>query len=500
MQAIENQATAAPSSLDEVPADAVAVVAAYAGFFDRAKLAVCGKLMSQACAKVTSELLIVQNFVAGDSNTREVFIGDDSNWRRCADPPNNFWSVDQTVCIDGRACVVSDENGARGARLAAQVSIYDPKRDEWCSEGGVKELEDSKWYGCCAFEGNLVFVGGHTSHAYRPSEQNYFSTVLAVDPKTLAAEPMVSLPFPRYGAICGVADGKLFVLGGSVANYSSKEPQEEQIAHESKVLVLERRDGQEDAWAEFVELPPELRKGHSLTPDLRPHARNCLETNVCFREHRIYVIGNDKDYTVRVLDVRTKVWSTVDDTTLKAHWRRPRGPQYGFPEDLDQYDPEPTVHDETTIRLLDTEDRVGGPTLRTGGKRPASFPVISYRGDFAVFETAGDEDYAYQASPDEWEDMDTPAIYVLTGGNTWIPTGGRLGCTASRELYKSRGELFPDVYHVAAPPAWLQEMPVCLTQPWYSTWTDGAYEGTDYGRYASRMSHIESGRFCVVKA
>ena len=104
MQAIENQATAAPSSLDEVPADAVAVVAAYAGFFDRAKLAVCGKLMSQACAKVTSELLIVQNFVAGDSNTREVFIGDDSNWRRCADPPNNFWSVDQTVCIDGRAC------------------------------------------------------------------------------------------------------------------------------------------------------------------------------------------------------------------------------------------------------------------------------------------------------------------------------------------------------------------------------------------------------------
>ena len=56
------------------------------------------------------------------------------------------------------------------------------------------------------------------------------------------------------------------------------------------------------------------------------------------------------------------------------------------------------------------------------------------------------------------------------------------------------------IYDAAAPPAWLQQMPVCLTQPWYSTWTDGAYEGTDYGRYASRMSHIESGRFCVVKA
>ena len=157
------------------------------------------------------------------------------------------------------------------------------------------------------------------------------------------------------------------------------------------------------------------------------------------------------------------------------------------------------LHDETTIRLLDTEDRAGGPPLRTG-KGPASFPVISYRGDFAVFETACDDDYARQASPDEWEDMDTPAIYVLTGGNTWIPTGGRLGCTASRELYKSRGELFPDVYDAAAPPAWLQEMPVCLTQPWYSTWTSGAYDDTDYGRYANRMNTMESGRFCVVKA
>ena len=59
MQAIENQAApAAPSSLDEVPADAVAVVAAYAGFFDRAKLAVCGKLMSQACATVKSDVLM----------------------------------------------------------------------------------------------------------------------------------------------------------------------------------------------------------------------------------------------------------------------------------------------------------------------------------------------------------------------------------------------------------------------------------------------------------
>ena len=37
---------AAPATLDQVPADAVAVVAAFADFFDRAKLAVCGKIIS----------------------------------------------------------------------------------------------------------------------------------------------------------------------------------------------------------------------------------------------------------------------------------------------------------------------------------------------------------------------------------------------------------------------------------------------------------------------
>ena len=68
----------------------------------------------------------------------------------------------------------------------------------------------------------------------------------------------------------------------------------------------------------------------------------------------------------------------------------------------------------------------------------------------------------------EEEDMDRPGIYVLTGGNTWIQTGGRLGCTASRE---DQYDLFPEDVEVAAPPAWLQNMPVRLTRPWYSTWS-----------------------------
>ena len=37
----------------------VKIIAAHAGFFDRAKLTVCNKQLSQACAKVTSDVLVV---------------------------------------------------------------------------------------------------------------------------------------------------------------------------------------------------------------------------------------------------------------------------------------------------------------------------------------------------------------------------------------------------------------------------------------------------------
>ena len=481
----ESKTQAAPASLAEVPADAVAVVAAYAGFFDRAKLAVCSKHLSKACATVKSELLIVAK-----AHRREVYIADDSQWRRCADPPNQFWGSEHAMCIeDGKLCMVSDEFEKLGPHSCAihkaQVYLYDTRRNTWLSKGKVQEVQDIKDYGCCAFEGNIVFVGGHKDGAYRPGEHNRFSRVVAVDPKTLVAEPMVSLPFPRSSAICGVADGKLFVLGGYVSNEYSKEPQEEQKAHEKYVLVLERRDGQEDAWAEFVELPPALsQQGRWVGPNFK--------TNVSFQDDRIFFIGSKGDWLVRFLDVRTKVWTTVEDTTVKAHWRRPRSSEYGFPEDLE--DEDEWLEGGMMIRFVSAADRAGAPHSRKWGKGPAKSPVISYRGDFAVVLDDSDEE-------GEEEDMDRPGIYVLTGGNTWIQTGGRLGCSASRE---DQYDLFPEDVEVAAPPAWLQNMPVRLTRPWYSTWsTDRSVADADadeYQRYLNKMSHIAPGRFCVVTA
>ena len=488
MQGENAMTQAAPATLDQVPADAVAVVAAFADFFDRAKLAVCSKHLSRACATVKSELLIV-----GKPYRDEFYIADDSQWRRCADPPSRFWNNNHSVSIDGRYCMVSDEREKTGPHTCrhhyAAVYLYDPRRNEWSSQGTVKELKDSRYYGCCAFDGSLVFVSGEDEDGDKPFGQrrSMVPRVLKVDPETLASEPMVSLPLPRNYAVCGVADGKLFVLGGYCKTYGYREePDPLFMEEEATVRVLVQQDGQEDVWSAFAELPPALRPAK--------YVQNPFRTNVSFRGHRIFVIGNNKDYTVRVLDVRTKVWSIVEDTTLKAHWRRPRSSEYGFPEDLE--DEDEWLEGGMMIEFLSTADRPGNPHCRNPFKGPASMPVICYRGDFAVIDDGGDADEGA-----EEEDMDRPGIYVLTSGNTWIQTGGRLGCSASRE---DQYDLFPEDVEVAAPPAWLQNMPVRLTRPWYSTWsTDRSVadaDADDYQRYANKLSHICPGRFCVVTA
>ena len=45
--------------MDRLPPEMVKIIAAHAGFFDRAKLSVCNKQLSQACATVKSDVLVV---------------------------------------------------------------------------------------------------------------------------------------------------------------------------------------------------------------------------------------------------------------------------------------------------------------------------------------------------------------------------------------------------------------------------------------------------------
>ena len=68
--------------MDRLPAEMVKIIAAHAGFFDRAKIAVCSKQLSQACATVKSDVLVII-----EKGHAETYAGDGALWRRCADAP-----------------------------------------------------------------------------------------------------------------------------------------------------------------------------------------------------------------------------------------------------------------------------------------------------------------------------------------------------------------------------------------------------------------------------
>ena len=70
--------------MDRLPAEMVKIIAAHAGFFDRAKIAVCSKLLSQACATVKSDVLVIIQM-----GSAETYAGDGALWRRCADAPSS---------------------------------------------------------------------------------------------------------------------------------------------------------------------------------------------------------------------------------------------------------------------------------------------------------------------------------------------------------------------------------------------------------------------------
>ena len=242
------------------------------------------------------------------------------------------------------------------------------------------------------------------------------------------------------------------------------------------VRVLEQRDGQEDVWSAFATLPPALcRQGGNGAP--------FCQQNTVFRDHRIFVIGtfygdDDDDWDVRILDIRTKTWSTLE-TTIKAHWR------------VKQELPSSWYHQEQ--ECLGTEDVAGGPMTRSG---PGSMHAIDYRGDIAVFDDGSDDE----------EDLDQPGIHVLTG-DTWLPTGGRLGFTTSRDLPEwAKKDYAVDEVTVAAPPSWLAAMPDCLSMPKFDDkpWKIAQERGyTIRGQPVHgicRMSLVVSERACVVKA
>ena len=390
--------------MDTLPTDVIPAIAAYAGFFDLARLTVCNKHLSRECAAVASDVLVVVR-----EGGIETYACDGAQWRRCADSPRGSTK-------DGRQ--IASTVGKLWRMWRGKLDCFDLKKNEWryvteeplrSSNGCAINLESST---CCAFGGGLIFVGGE--------EHNLPVHVYRVDPETGAKVELARLPLSRDRPAVGVCDGRLVVLGGQWGTHANQA----QEAERAKVLVYEPREGQDDTWSTLTVLPEALQTARreiylgSGGGVWREIIQPFTEQNVVFQGHRIFIIGaqyedshdahtdeaggfwrehttRTHDWTVHVLNVRTRVWTTLETTLLQ-------------PAKTFQWTNWTEVTEE---RHVTTTPNPG----HTSSTRPqASHRAIGFRGDIVVFDQ-GDyhiEDYYPHR----------PTIHILNG-TQWTSTG-----------------------------------------------------------------------------
>ena len=425
--------------MDTLPADVIPAIAAYAGFFDLARLTVCSKHLSRECAAVASDVLVVVR-----EGGIETYACDGAQWRRCADSPRGSTN-------DGRQ--IASTIGKLWRMWRGKLDCFDLKKNEWryvteeplrSSNGCAINLESST---CCAFGGGLIFVGGE--------EHNLPVHVYRVDPETGAKVELARLPLSRDRPAVGVCDGRLVVLGGQWGTHANRA----QEAERAKVLVYEPREGQDDTWSTLTVLPEALQTARreihlgSGGGVWREIIQPFTEQNVVFQGHRIFIIGAQyedmhddftdeaggfwhehttrmHDWTVHVLNVRTRVWTTLE-TTLRQ------------PSKTIQY---PNYTDVSGGSVLDPRDPewpgYGDPGHSSRSRPQAWYRAIGFRGDIVVFDQG---EYKTNDQGEYDQDDYHPAIHILNG-TRWTSTGFN-----SPRILSDR---------LALAPSWLRSCPI----------------------------------------
>ena len=145
-----------------------------------------------------------------------------------------------TCVVDGKVFAIGGEIEVFGERAIATVEVYDPKTDTWerkadmpTARAGVATLVvDGKIYAMGGAERQKFVVGPGWGHSHK-----LLPTVEVYDPKTDTWMPKADMPVPRSGSNC-VLDGKIYIIGGVAANRK-----------EWRLDVVDVYDPATDTWA-----------------------------------------------------------------------------------------------------------------------------------------------------------------------------------------------------------------------------------------------------------
>lgn len=99
-------------------------------------------------------------------------------------------------------------------RVLADVTVYEPARDEWKQLGVMPEVVQSA--AAAVVHGKVYLIGGRTETYATVTTASAASTaVQEFDPQTGTWRTRRAMPTPRTGAAAAVRDGKIYLVGGA---------------------------------------------------------------------------------------------------------------------------------------------------------------------------------------------------------------------------------------------------------------------------------------------
>jgi len=176
-------------------------------------------------------------------------------WTRKADMPTGRHGLSTSV-LNGRIYAISGFDGTN----MATVEEYDPASDTWTKKADLPTLRSH--LATQVVDGKIYAIGGWDRRA---SIDTVFSSVAVYDPAADTWTKKADMPTARWNAASGVINGKIYVVGGIVAQGGEDR---------QNLQTVEVYDPETDTWAQEVDMPT---------------ARGCLSASLI--DGKLYAVG-----------------------------------------------------------------------------------------------------------------------------------------------------------------------------------------------------------------
>ena len=226
------------------------------------------------------------------------------NWVQISELPT--WRIAASAAaVNGNIYLIGGfdrhENLGGGAPALSKVDVYDTQTNTWHK---AADMPTPRMIAQAAVFSNEIYVFGGFSRK-KPGEQNYKKTVQMYDPLTDTWVKKRDMPTLRAKFTTAVADGKIYVIGGSVVD--------KRLGKEVITGLVEVYDPLTDRWEKRADMPTEREPSNAVVVD-----------------GKIYVLGgyilqqgalaNRFTRSIEEYNPKTNKWRKLPDMPMLKGW------------------------------------------------------------------------------------------------------------------------------------------------------------------------------------